>query len=404
MHEERAVVRKILWLLGMKVVQFVAVFLANNGQVENLVCVETAACSIVLVSTNLWFIRHLLRRPYASHRPSSKMGDPLNDAEMLTTRTVSLAAALLSLRDTLATGSASGERLAKWFNTNHWLMDFLCALLLVFVVRSNLRLFGGLGQDLKISAARILNTVKSSLTMSEEGGSTSEDGSTRSSARSRQHTGAEEIYFQQIDQMLYAESYRKIIMLQKDLQIDSMTRTEQIRWISNEQRHSTTLRGLFEGFSFFLILIAIVCGGMQIVPDDKNVSSSVRAFCTWIMTLLPFVMYIIMEVLVWKGKKRWAVEDREDGDGNLVLRDEEIGSVASPIRFNNYNEAVEIELAGVRPEENVRKNPLMTKTASSRTRPEENVRNKPPMIKSVSSRASISVTALAKKFENGAIV
>eukprot|EP00519_Triparma_laevis_P013705 CAMPEP_0182490702 /NCGR_PEP_ID=MMETSP1321-20130603/467_1 /TAXON_ID=91990 /ORGANISM="Bolidomonas sp., Strain RCC1657" /LENGTH=78 /DNA_ID=CAMNT_0024692925 /DNA_START=1 /DNA_END=234 /DNA_ORIENTATION=- len=75
-HEEKAFVRKFLWIFGMKVVQFVAVLQAYNGLVENLACAKTAASSIVLVATNLWYIRHLLRRPYASHRPSSTMGDP----------------------------------------------------------------------------------------------------------------------------------------------------------------------------------------------------------------------------------------------------------------------------------------------------------------------------------------
>ncbi|GMH54270.1 hypothetical protein TrLO_g6406 [Triparma laevis f. longispina] len=70
-------------------------------------------------TTNLWYMQYLLRRPYASHRPSSKLGDPMNDAEMLTTRTVSLAAAIFSLRDTLATNTASGDGFAQWFTTNY---------------------------------------------------------------------------------------------------------------------------------------------------------------------------------------------------------------------------------------------------------------------------------------------
>ncbi|GMI03615.1 hypothetical protein TrVE_jg727 [Triparma verrucosa] len=81
-HEEKAFLRKFLWIAGMKAVQFVAVVLASKGSVENLACVKTAACSIVLVATNIWYTRYLLRSPYASHRPSSTMGDPLNDAEM----------------------------------------------------------------------------------------------------------------------------------------------------------------------------------------------------------------------------------------------------------------------------------------------------------------------------------
>ncbi|GMH67359.1 hypothetical protein TrLO_g5891 [Triparma laevis f. longispina] len=80
-------------------------------------------------------MQYLLRRPYASHRSSSKLGELMNDAEMLTTRTVSLAAAILSLRDTLATNTASGDMFAHWFTTNYWLVDMLCIFLLIFLVQ-----------------------------------------------------------------------------------------------------------------------------------------------------------------------------------------------------------------------------------------------------------------------------
>jgi hypothetical protein len=94
-HEQKAVVRKIIWILGMKLVQTYSVVLALEGNIDNLASVRTAASSSVLVATNIWYVRYLLRRPYISHRPSSNIGDPMNDAEILTTRAVSLAAALL---------------------------------------------------------------------------------------------------------------------------------------------------------------------------------------------------------------------------------------------------------------------------------------------------------------------
>ena len=94
-HEERAIVRKIIWILGMKLVQLEAVMLAINGSTDNLAACRTAVSSSILVATNLWYIRHLLKRPYASHRPSKKIGDPMNDAEILTTSAVSVAAAIL---------------------------------------------------------------------------------------------------------------------------------------------------------------------------------------------------------------------------------------------------------------------------------------------------------------------
>ncbi|GMH82663.1 hypothetical protein TL16_g09335 [Triparma laevis f. inornata] len=108
-REETQVLKNIFWVFATKAVQFVAVVLSDNDYLLNLACVRTAASSTVLVATNLWYMRLLLKRPYASHRPSSKFGDPMNEAELLTTRTISLAAALLSLRDTLAMSTVTGE-------------------------------------------------------------------------------------------------------------------------------------------------------------------------------------------------------------------------------------------------------------------------------------------------------
>eukprot|EP00519_Triparma_laevis_P013572 CAMPEP_0182491738 /NCGR_PEP_ID=MMETSP1321-20130603/1058_1 /TAXON_ID=91990 /ORGANISM="Bolidomonas sp., Strain RCC1657" /LENGTH=66 /DNA_ID=CAMNT_0024694045 /DNA_START=84 /DNA_END=281 /DNA_ORIENTATION=+ len=66
-----------------------------------------------------------------------------------------MASALLSLRDTLATSTITSDNFADWFTANKWSMDLLCAILLVFVVFSNLRLFYGLDQDFRTSASRI---------------------------------------------------------------------------------------------------------------------------------------------------------------------------------------------------------------------------------------------------------
>ena len=80
-HEETQVFKKIIWVFATKAVQFVAVMLSNNDYLLNLACVRTVASSTVLVATNLWYMRLLLKRPYASHRPSSKFGDPMNEGE-----------------------------------------------------------------------------------------------------------------------------------------------------------------------------------------------------------------------------------------------------------------------------------------------------------------------------------
>ena len=45
-HEEKAFVRKCLWIFGMESVQFVAVMIANKGEVENLACAKTTGLGL----------------------------------------------------------------------------------------------------------------------------------------------------------------------------------------------------------------------------------------------------------------------------------------------------------------------------------------------------------------------
>ncbi|GMH72541.1 hypothetical protein TrLO_g15877 [Triparma laevis f. longispina] len=145
----------------------------------------------------------------------------MNDAELLTTRTVSLAVAILSLRDTLTTSTASGDGFAKWFTTNYWLVDILCVFLIIFLVRLNIRLFYGLNQHMRSSASIVLASMRDSETLMAIVDETS---------RSRAHTRASEGSYNVIDQMLSTESYRKIVTLQKELRVHTMPAGERRRW------------------------------------------------------------------------------------------------------------------------------------------------------------------------------
>ncbi|GMH54273.1 hypothetical protein TrLO_g6407 [Triparma laevis f. longispina] len=62
---------------------------------------------------------------------------------------------------------------------------------------------------------------------SESSMATVEEGET---SRSRAHTGASEGSYNVIDQMLSTESYRKIISLQRNLQVHAMPTGERRRW------------------------------------------------------------------------------------------------------------------------------------------------------------------------------
>eukprot|EP00519_Triparma_laevis_P006845 CAMPEP_0182518708 /NCGR_PEP_ID=MMETSP1321-20130603/44711_1 /TAXON_ID=91990 /ORGANISM="Bolidomonas sp., Strain RCC1657" /LENGTH=586 /DNA_ID=CAMNT_0024726647 /DNA_START=232 /DNA_END=1992 /DNA_ORIENTATION=- len=382
-HEEKAFVRKFLWIFGMKVIQFMAVVIANYG--------------IVLVATNLWYIRHLLRRPYASHRPSSTMGDPLNDAELLTTRTVSMAAAILSLRDTLATSTITGGSFASWFTTKIWLMDILCAFLLVFVVCSNIRLFSGLDNDFTRAASRILNSVRSSSMRDSESSIVTLD---EDETRSRSHTGANEVYHDPINKMLDEESYREIISIQRDLRIDLMPATEQNRWVDSEER-STACRRMIEGLGLFILVVLIIVG-MVIAADYRNFPTSLRKTIAWMMTLLPTFLYFVMEFFVWRSKQSWTnatVSSTSNEREAKPPTDEEnppAEMVASPVHNapnndddkkddDDNDDAANIELPQINP-------------------PETPKQRKPSMIKTPSSRPPIPVRTLAVKFDKSAVI
>jgi len=327
-HEERAVWRKILWIFGTKMIQVFAVVLANKGEIENLACVRTAASSAVIVAVNLWYVRHLLRRPYISHRASSKIGDPMNDAEILMTRSVSMAAALLSIRDTLATRTASGESTAYWFKKNVWFMDVFCILVLIAVVHSNLRLFSGVDQDIRRTVSRLLSKVRSSSMRDSDMTSSEED---EAQARDRAHTGVNESVYGQIEKMILDESHRQIIKLQSELHVETMPAEEASRWSYNEERSSkwTGCRRFFGALIYVLFGVGLLFGLLSSTGtpstltaeaayrdmSDAEYKSTVRnemITSTWIMTLLPSLLYMIMEILVWRAKRRWATVAVED--------------------------------------------------------------------------------------------
>jgi hypothetical protein len=341
------------------------------------------------------------------------MGDPMNDAEILTTRTISMAAALLSLRDTLATDTITGDSFANWFVANKWLMNLFCALLLLFVVFSNLRLFRGLDQDLRTSVSRILSSVITSSMRDSRDSCDSRDSWGSWDSRFRAHSGANEAYHSSIGKMLDEESYRKVIHLQRDLQIDQMSATEGKRWVDCEKR-STMCRKITEGLVLIILLVVVIIG-MVVASSNRyvsrvrvassiEVSPSNRVRVAWLMTLLPTVLYIIMEVLVWRTKQRWAhvtttttttatatIIDEENPQMNITLE------VISPVHESNKT------TTEMTPPPSAENDETVNPDAVSLEMTEINTKNTQlkPMIRTPSSVLSAHVSELAKRYEGG---
>ncbi|GMI19287.1 hypothetical protein TeGR_g10686, partial [Tetraparma gracilis] len=173
-HEEKVVWRKIMWVVGTTITQTCSLVVmafgnSNNSYINKtkIPGVTTAVLKSIFICVNIGYSRHLLRRPYTSHRMSAQMGDPMNDCELLLTRVTCWAAALLTLRESLLEG-------VGWPG---WSMDLFCAAVVAGVVASQLPLFHGVVDDVRESLSRILSRSASS----------------DLSGRSRGHSGARDL-------------------------------------------------------------------------------------------------------------------------------------------------------------------------------------------------------------------
>ena len=97
--------------------------------------------STLFIWLNIWYISHLVKRPYISGRKSQTLGDPLNDADMLTSRIYIWSSMLLALSSvmegTMAEGTSKGV-----------IMNFLCGVILVTLIWPQRLLFLGLKDTL----------------------------------------------------------------------------------------------------------------------------------------------------------------------------------------------------------------------------------------------------------------
>ncbi|GMI20453.1 hypothetical protein TeGR_g4998 [Tetraparma gracilis] len=220
-HEERAIWRKIMWLLGTGVVRGVSLKVtmdvSGTPAIKHVPSLMVITTNTLFIVVNLVYARHLLRRPYASHRRSRKLGDPMNDAELLITRATSWGACLLTFREAVISSN----------NWPSWSMDVFCVIFLVAVVYSQLPLFSGFAADARTAISRGLSRHASS------GNSSSGDFD-----RSRLHSGVQDFSGGHIEKMLQSESFREVLLQQSRLKLHMMSSEEKRRWITPEDdRH-----------------------------------------------------------------------------------------------------------------------------------------------------------------------
>ena len=107
----------------------------------------TVACaglqSTLFIWLNVWYISHLVKRPYISGRKSQTLGDPLNDADMLTTRVFIWSSTMLALSSVFRGQQEGGSE-----KVNAAIMNVLCGVILVALIWPQRLLFLGLRQSI----------------------------------------------------------------------------------------------------------------------------------------------------------------------------------------------------------------------------------------------------------------
>jgi hypothetical protein len=356
-HEEKAALKKIGWIVTAKTVQLATICLPFLPNVLKSVNAEwgrsmlTAAGSVSFICINLWYNLHMLRRPYVSHRPSRKMGDPMNDSEILTTRAVSWSAALLTIRDGL-TGSGTTR---DWISRSGWVMDVICAGVVAGLVISQRPLFRGTLDDLRESTGQFLGR-SSSLNSSTDPArrSSSPVTTSPSQARGPRHSGAFDIGSgSQIAMMMRTESFREVLWMQSRLRPKAMREDERERWVwpsdgprgnSPGSCSSTSCMGRFgrggtassrrreeknvgcgrlvlQKFAFWAFVGLPSLVGYIGVLFGCIISGTTFRWAWWILIILPTVLCIVQDLIMWRSRSMLLLRhaERSQDDSGILL-------------------------------------------------------------------------------------
>ncbi|GMI37144.1 hypothetical protein TeGR_g14787, partial [Tetraparma gracilis] len=216
-QEEHAVARKLKWIVAIKLIE-VAELMAYTSFVDNpdkLLPVATAMRCAAIVMVNATFAATLLDRPYVSFRRSKRIGDPSNDAELLTTRVLSWGSAALAFKVALTAETDSIH--AKW------VMDVICAGVVVGLLVSQRPLFQG--------AVDVIRDAALSRSSSFGGFGRSSSGELSADEKSKRHSGVTDASSgSEIAAMMECDSFREILYHQSKISVGGMEEAEKLRW------------------------------------------------------------------------------------------------------------------------------------------------------------------------------
>ena len=146
--------------------------------------------------------------------------------------------------------------------------------------------------------------------------------------------------------------------------------------------------------------------GMLVAASEDYFPSSLRKSLTWILTSIPFLLYMIIEILVWRSKKRWAtvaVEDAntqgESDETDGADEENPVEEVNSPLprhsqqtdddNDDDHKVIVSVEMTA---QQNQTSSSDNNNSATQKQR-------KPSMVKNPSSRPPVPVSTIVKKIE-----
>ncbi|GMI16317.1 hypothetical protein TrLO_g11834 [Triparma laevis f. longispina] len=144
-------------------------------------------------------------------------------------------------------------------------------------------------------------------------------------------------------------------MLQKELRVDEMHEAERNRWTEIEHQPRTNCRRLCDGEIFLLKMTVIgtvlFCGILLTSANFDWFPSYIPKTCAWVMTLLPSILYAIMEILIWRTKRRKSTDDGEVevSTSNVVAptTDEESPPaevISSPVHNDDDEDEVDVDI------------------------------------------------------------
>jgi len=221
------------------------------------------------------YLRYQIKRPYISNRPSTYYGDPVNNAEIMTTRVLCWGAIMF----------LSQSALSYWTESDSlkWLVTMLAIILIAALIFSQLPLFQGVTEDFKDSIGRLSNQTKTQ-------------------GRSRGNSALKDIGSSAlIEKMLDCKTAVEMWKVQKRLREPMLLDSEKPRWVIKESsKRRSIIRVLLLGLLkvFGVIIFTVLLFALLVILTWR---ASVHGAGPIVLLIVAIGSGVGMEVYRWKN-------------------------------------------------------------------------------------------------------